>query len=414
LRLELGHKDEVREKAASLLEELDRYVVALSGSGTSAAALASMASQARTLATALQGLIDFDELAKLAGDLGDFLDGIRASGAAVDKKTGGILMHAVGVLRQGLAQWGTGSRAGRLLPRIVADMRRVLASARKHLSQREPRVEKGVETRVETHVERNEAVDEAATLRELRESFLTDESGTFARLYEFGTALEAAPPGVFSDGEFVGEIFRLFHTIKGNALALGLEPITKIAHAAEDLIQTKFSTKSPSDAVAAAALAHAVRTLRSAVQILRMGGAGPNAESVDEAVVGLRRAVETPEGGTSFRLAVRIGGRELMIPCENVVEVLRAPEVMALPSGRPGWAGAVRSGGGVAPLIEPSTVLDGIAGNPGASWVVVLKPDRGGVFSLPIDEPGEVVETDLGETVDAMIDFDRLLERVAA
>jgi chemotaxis protein histidine kinase CheA len=409
LRLELGHTEAVREQAAALLEELDQGVLGLSGSGEHAAALGALASGARTLATALQGLIDFEELSRLAGDLGALLAELGAANAVIDQKMGGVLLHAVGVLRQGLAQWGTGSRAGRLLPKIVADMRRVLTSARQQSGK----------TRPKRQPARHESSEDNAALAELRESFLGDQAGTFARLYELSVALEAAAPGVFADNEFMGEIFRLFHTVKGNALALGLDPVTRIAHAAEDLIQTKFSTNAPTDEVAAAALAHAVRALRNAVTVLRAGGSEPPAETVDEAVVDLRRAVEgSAEGGAqpraSFHLAVRISGREVMIPCENVVEILKAPLVMALPLGYPGWRGAVRSGSGIAPLLEPSRVIDGIPVGTEPSWVVVLKPDRGSVVSLPVDEPGYVVEAGVNEEPGIVLDVGSITEKVAS
>ena len=45
-------------------------------------------------------------------------------------------------------------------------------------------------------------------------------------------ALEADP----HDSERINEVFRAFHTIKGSAGLLGLDPIQKLAHRSEDLL----------------------------------------------------------------------------------------------------------------------------------------------------------------------------------
>src|SRR5918992_2386960 len=45
-------------------------------------------------------------------------------------------------------------------------------------------------------------------------------------------ALEANP----DDAEAINAVFRPFHTIKGNAAALGIHDVAELAHAAEDLL----------------------------------------------------------------------------------------------------------------------------------------------------------------------------------
>ncbi len=80
-----------------------------------------------------------------------------------------------------------------------------------------------------------DASDELALLRddpELAELFISE---TLDHLRTIETALLALDyrPG---NAELLNEIFRPFHTIKGNAAALGLSTLQKVAHSVENLL----------------------------------------------------------------------------------------------------------------------------------------------------------------------------------
>ncbi|MDO1528373.1 chemotaxis protein CheA [Fulvimonas sp. R45] len=67
---------------------------------------------------------------------------------------------------------------------------------------------------------------------ELRDDFLAEAGELVQRLGEQLVALEAAP----RDGELLNAVFRAFHTVKGGAGFLALEPMVQLCHHAEDLL----------------------------------------------------------------------------------------------------------------------------------------------------------------------------------
>lgn len=67
---------------------------------------------------------------------------------------------------------------------------------------------------------------------ELRQDFLVEAGELVERLGEQLIGLEAAP----GDGELLNAVFRAFHTVKGGAGFLALEPMVQLCHHAEDLL----------------------------------------------------------------------------------------------------------------------------------------------------------------------------------
>ena len=67
---------------------------------------------------------------------------------------------------------------------------------------------------------------------ELRQDFLVEAGELVERLSEQLVELEQAP----QDGELLNAVFRAFHTVKGGAGFLALEPMVQLCHHAEDLL----------------------------------------------------------------------------------------------------------------------------------------------------------------------------------
>ena len=68
--------------------------------------------------------------------------------------------------------------------------------------------------------------------RELRQDFLVEAGELLQRLGEQLVGLETSP----RDGELLNAVFRAFHTVKGGAGFLALEPMVLLCHHAEDLL----------------------------------------------------------------------------------------------------------------------------------------------------------------------------------
>ena len=67
---------------------------------------------------------------------------------------------------------------------------------------------------------------------ELRDDFLVEAGELVERLGEQLVGLEASP----QDAELLNAVFRAFHTVKGGAGFLGVEPMVQLCHHAEDLL----------------------------------------------------------------------------------------------------------------------------------------------------------------------------------
>ncbi|KZC36069.1 MULTISPECIES: chemotaxis protein CheA [Rhodanobacter] len=104
---------------------------------------------------------------------------------------------------------------------------------------------------------------------ELRQDFLVEAGELLQRLDEQLVGLEAAP----GDGELLNAVFRAFHTVKGGAGFLALEPMVLLCHHAEDLLNEARNGKLVLGAVQMDALLHALDLLNG--MMAAVGAAAP-------------------------------------------------------------------------------------------------------------------------------------------
>ncbi|MFK2878597.1 chemotaxis protein CheA [Rhodanobacter hydrolyticus] len=102
---------------------------------------------------------------------------------------------------------------------------------------------------------------------ELRQDFLVEAGELVERLGEQLVGLEAAP----QDGELLNAVFRAFHTVKGGAGFLALEPMVQLCHHAEDLLNLARNGNLMLDASYMDAL---LQTLDRLVEMMAALGAG--------------------------------------------------------------------------------------------------------------------------------------------
>lgn len=103
---------------------------------------------------------------------------------------------------------------------------------------------------------------------ELRQDFLVEAGELLERLGEQLVALEATP----QDSELLNAVFRAFHTVKGGAGFLALEPMVLLCHHAEDLLNDARNDKLVLDARHMDALLQALDRLNE-----MMAGVGADA-----------------------------------------------------------------------------------------------------------------------------------------
>ncbi len=104
---------------------------------------------------------------------------------------------------------------------------------------------------------------------ELRQDFLVEAGELLQRLDEQLVGLEAAP----GDGELLNAVFRAFHTVKGGAGFLALEPMVLLCHHAEDLLNEARNGKLVLGAVQMDALLQALDLLNG--MMAAVGAAAP-------------------------------------------------------------------------------------------------------------------------------------------
>ena len=68
--------------------------------------------------------------------------------------------------------------------------------------------------------------------QEYRELFLLDASENFEELNKLFTELEKEP----NNRKAIDSIFRITHTLKGNAMGMGFEEIASLSHVMEDVM----------------------------------------------------------------------------------------------------------------------------------------------------------------------------------
>jgi two-component system chemotaxis sensor kinase CheA len=107
-------------------------------------------------------------------------------------------------------------------------------------------------------------IDRAALMR----LFLTDSEEDLGRLETQVLALEDRP----HDGPGVDAMFRLAHTLKGNASILALDGFSRFAHTLEDLLDVVRTRRTPVTGDLVTLLLRAVDALRGMLASLRAGG----------------------------------------------------------------------------------------------------------------------------------------------
>jgi len=102
---------------------------------------------------------------------------------------------------------------------------------------------------------------------ELRQDFLVEAGELLQRLGEQLVGLEAVP----GDGELLNAVFRAFHTVKGGAGFLALEPMVLLCHHAEDLLNEARNGKVVLGAIHMDALLEALDLLNDMMAAVSAG-----------------------------------------------------------------------------------------------------------------------------------------------
>jgi len=104
---------------------------------------------------------------------------------------------------------------------------------------------------------------------ELRDDFLVEAGELVQRLGEQLIELEASP----HDRELLNAVFRVFHTVKGGAGFLGIEPMVQLCHCAEELLNDARNGKLVLNAAHMDALLEALDLLNGMMSALASGEA---------------------------------------------------------------------------------------------------------------------------------------------
>jgi two-component system chemotaxis sensor kinase CheA len=108
---------------------------------------------------------------------------------------------------------------------------------------------------------------------ELRDDFLVEAGELVQRLSEQLIALERAP----RDADLLNAVFRAFHTVKGGAGFLAIEPMVQMCHHAEDLLNEARNGSLVLDSAQMDALLEALDLLQSMMDALAGGQPVPHA-----------------------------------------------------------------------------------------------------------------------------------------
>src|ERR1700722_4596780 len=102
---------------------------------------------------------------------------------------------------------------------------------------------------------------------ELRDDFLVEAGELVQRLGEQLIELEASP----HDRELLNSVFRFFHTVKGGAGFLGIDPMVQLCHCAEELLNDARNAKLVLNAAHMDALLEALDLLNGMMAALSAG-----------------------------------------------------------------------------------------------------------------------------------------------
>ncbi len=111
---------------------------------------------------------------------------------------------------------------------------------------------------------------------DLLQEFLAEASESLGLLDGELVRLEDAP----DDGEILGSIFRVFHTIKGTCGFLNLPRLEKVAHAGEDLLSTFRENAGLVTPDAVSLILRCVDAIRALIGALEVSGAEPETDHV--------------------------------------------------------------------------------------------------------------------------------------
>jgi HPt (histidine-containing phosphotransfer) domain-containing protein/chemotaxis signal transduction protein len=394
LRLEEGVKEQVYTQAAGLIDRIERALISLSGAGPHLNALVRLRDDVQSLGMTCRACRNFDELTVTTVEFDTFLAHLITNPEVIaDPKTGGLLLQVVSTFRHALSNLGQTTRSAQLLPKLLGDLRRVMSVLRVKYKKPEPQT-KAAPIEVLPNDEINL----------YRKSFLADESGDFAKINTLVENTDQKFESLQNNKALTEELFRLFHTVKGNAFALGVDALTQIAHGAEECLQEVRTNPSLASVATGKLLVAKAKELNEARRSL-------NGESQSLAVE--VKAETLPATPATFFLSAVVGGQPILLPCDSVACVLRDPTVLSVPKGRSSWLGLIRSEGQLIPLVSasaifPETPLSQL--NAKAGWVIVVSsrilselagdsalPVSGSLdlpryFSFPVDAIGDVVE----------------------
>lgn len=430
MRLENEHTDTVIEQVLSLLDAMERRALGLSTANAS-----QLVDEASTLRMYCASLRAFSDMRETLDELEMLFKEIASGEVALDERIGGVCMHAIATFRHLIS----GGRTERLI-KVLGDLKRVIATIRARarvtgngLRKTEPATAPAMATAPESV---SESVSSESKYREM---FFADSS--LIQLQTLAMQLENAPHSL--DEAAVNEWFRLVHTLKGNSALIGFADIAEYAHAVEDILKLVREGEiscGPDTSLFLAASGRNFKTLLDARRSSTTADPKPFLKEVASFAVAQAKkaaptAIETENASGSasvsskstpvaltansnplagFYLRLKISGRELMVPCQSIADVIRKPAVMALPGGHKGWSGLIRSRGSLVPLVEASALVsNGSSRSASQPWVVVLmgKPpnsDEISLFAVPAEDVHEVVEYPFSSESAAILDLSKI------
>ncbi|MEW6057991.1 MAG: Hpt domain-containing protein [Bdellovibrionota bacterium] len=437
MQLERVQRQAVIEQTQPLLEELERIVLGLSPNDAEAQGdFTKLLDRVQTIRMSCAALREFDEITSTLTSCEKLLHALEAKQVAQDEKIGALLLQCVNTFRYAINHIGNSGVVAGPLAKVLSELRRVILG----------------------QVEKKAASKPSSPVDDYRIMFLDDREGFFSKLSQFQKSFSERGLSALADRLLLEEFFRVIHTLKGNASALGFEELFEVTHAIEDLLQlihrgilvcddellsfffgccieVRNSRTAYLNAKKPAALSKITSKARSiagkkrkresaspfTAKSTQFDAKVPSAQVFSDhqgtGLNPLQNATQTNK--VPYFLSVLLAGRKILIPCESVAEILRKPRVLALPCSRDGWLGVISVGGGrysqggLVPLVESEA-------GPHANWVVVLthpgaNPDEQLVFSVPVDEISGVVEFSEVSEEDSttVLDLKSIVEKVS-
>ena len=195
-------------------------------------------------------------------------------------------------------------------------------------------------------------MDPQLDLEPVRAAFLAETDEDLRTVEQALLQLERTP----DEREPVAVVFRKFHTLKGNAAALGLEKLSALAHRLEDLLDGLRSGKEPVSAALVTFLLHAVDAVRGSLAAAAAGRdeITPAAEKLqarvangrltaEEGGAAARPAAADPEAETARTLRVEVSRLDTLLSVTSEIAVARGRlDLLIREQGTAEIAGAYR------------------------------------------------------------------------